>query len=154
MVYIKKSTEYLTRRTVQVFIPLTRFLQKSFVSSNFLVLLRYSFLIFSFISTCMMVSASNIPKYLLVSFLRAFRLQLDLVVRLLPSFVVCQILLLAWHIFLCQIPCLYLDCIFSQFVLGFPILFCFGQKVSCRPCTSSGWSFPAIYWVCIQLCIS
>ena len=30
--------------------------------------------------------------------------------------------------FLCQIPFLYLCCIFSQFVLGFPILFCFWQK--------------------------
>ena len=39
-----------------------------FVSSNFLLLQRFSFSIFSLISTCLMVTASNIPKYLLVSF--------------------------------------------------------------------------------------
>ena len=45
-----------------------RFLQFSLVSSRFLVLLRCAFLIFSFISTCLMVSASYIPKYSKVSF--------------------------------------------------------------------------------------
>ena len=28
------------------------------------------------------------------------------------------------------------------------------KKVWCRPRTSSGWSFPVIYWVCNRLCIS
>ena len=64
LVHFKKSPEYLTRGTAQVFIPLIRFLLDSFVSSSLLVLLRNSFLIFSFISTCLMVSASKIPKYL------------------------------------------------------------------------------------------
>ena len=41
-----------------------RFLQDSFVSSSFLVLLRYSFLISSFISICLMVSTSKMLKYL------------------------------------------------------------------------------------------
>ena len=68
LIHIKKVPEYLTGGTAQVFIPLIRFLQHSFVSSSFLVLLRYSFLIFSFISTCLMVSASKMPKYLYVSF--------------------------------------------------------------------------------------
>ena len=36
----------------------------SFVLRSFLVFLRYSFLIFSSISICLMVSASNIPRHL------------------------------------------------------------------------------------------
>ena len=58
LVHLKKSPEYLTRDTAQVFIPLIRFLLESFVSSSFRVLLRYSFRIVSFICTCLMVSAS------------------------------------------------------------------------------------------------
>ena len=64
LVHSRKGPEYLTRDTAQVFIPLIRFLLLSFVSSSFLVLLRYSFWILSFISTCLMVSASKVPKYL------------------------------------------------------------------------------------------
>ena len=48
LVHLRKGLEYLTRCTAQVFIPLIRFLLLSFVSSSFLVLLRYSFWIFSF----------------------------------------------------------------------------------------------------------
>ena len=47
----------------QLFIPFMRFLLYILVSSRFLFLFRHSFLIFSFISTCLMVSASNIAKY-------------------------------------------------------------------------------------------
>ena len=61
LVHFRKGPEYLTSSTAQVIISLIRFLPDSFVSSNFLVLL-------SFISTCLMVSASRIPKYLFVSF--------------------------------------------------------------------------------------
>ena len=43
-----KHFKNLTRGTGQVFIPLIRFLLYSFVSSNFLVLLKYSFLIYFF----------------------------------------------------------------------------------------------------------
>ena len=68
LVHFKNSLEYLTRSTAQVFIPLIRFLLHSFVSNSFLVILRYSFSIFSFISACLMVSASKMPKYLYVSF--------------------------------------------------------------------------------------
>ena len=68
LVHFKKGPEYLTRDTAQVFIPLIRFRLDSFVSSSVLVLLRYLFWIFPFISTCLMVSASKMPKYLLVSF--------------------------------------------------------------------------------------
>ena len=63
LVHFKKGPKYLTRGTAQVFIPFIRFLQDRFVSSSFLVL-RYSFSIFSFISTCLMVSASKMLKYL------------------------------------------------------------------------------------------
>ena len=67
-VHFKNGPKYLTRRTVQVFIPLMRFLLYTLLSSSFPILLKYSFWIFSFISTSSMVSASNIPKYLHVSF--------------------------------------------------------------------------------------
>ena len=64
VVLLRKGPEYLTRFTAQVFIPLIRFLLLSYVSSSLLVLLRYSFGILFYISTCLMVSASKIPKYL------------------------------------------------------------------------------------------
>ena len=63
----KNDPEYLPRGTTQAFNPLIRFLLYSLVSSSFLVLLRYSFLIFSFISTSLIVSASSCYKYWLVS---------------------------------------------------------------------------------------
>ena len=68
LVHFKNGPGYLTRRSARVFIPFIRYLLYSFVSSIVLVLLKYSFLIFSFISTCLMVSAFNISKYLNVSF--------------------------------------------------------------------------------------
>ena len=45
-----------------------RFLLDCFVSSRFLVLLRYSLRILPFISICLIVSATKMPKYLYVSF--------------------------------------------------------------------------------------
>ena len=63
----KNGPEYLTTGTVLIFIPLLRFLLQSLVSSSFLVLLRYYFLHFPFISDGSMVFASGIPKYLLFS---------------------------------------------------------------------------------------
>ena len=62
LVHFKNDPEYLMKGTTLVFIPLISFLLYSFVLSSFLVLLRYSFFIFSFISACLIVSASNIPK--------------------------------------------------------------------------------------------
>ena len=64
LIHFKNCPEYLMRGTAQVFIPFIRYLLHSLVPSSFLVLLRYSFLILSFISTYLMVSAANIPKYL------------------------------------------------------------------------------------------
>ena len=46
LVHFKNCPEYLTRETVQVFIHMMRFPLSSFIPSSFLVLLRYSFLIF------------------------------------------------------------------------------------------------------------
>ena len=43
LVYLRKGPEYLTSGTAQIFNPLIRFRLESFVSSSFLVLLRYSF---------------------------------------------------------------------------------------------------------------
>ena len=68
LVHFKNDTEYLTKRTAKLFIPLMRSLLYSLVSSSFFVLPRHSFFIFSFISACLMVSASNISKYLYVYF--------------------------------------------------------------------------------------
>ena len=63
VVHCKNGPEYVRRRTTPVLILLIRFPQLSLIS-NIFVLLRYSFLILSFISACLMVSASNIRKYL------------------------------------------------------------------------------------------
>ena len=76
LVHLRKGPEYLTSVTAQVFIPLTRFLLESFVSSSFLVLLRYSFWILSFISTCLMVSASIIIIIIIYSF-RVFHISVN-----------------------------------------------------------------------------
>ena len=46
LVHFKNGPKYLNRGTAQVFIPLIRFQPYSFVSSSFLVLLEFSFLIF------------------------------------------------------------------------------------------------------------
>ena len=62
LVHFKNGYEYLKNRTTSVFILLMRFLQQSLVSRNFLVLLRFSFIIFSFISAYLMMSASNISE--------------------------------------------------------------------------------------------
>ena len=43
LVHFKNVPKYLTRGTAQIFIPLIGFLLDSFVSSSFLVLLRYFF---------------------------------------------------------------------------------------------------------------
>ena len=147
LVHFKKGPEYLTMGTAQVFITLIRFLQHSFVSSSFLVLLRYSFLIFSFISTCLMVSASKIPKYLYVSFSLIF----SWFGSSIPS-VRCRLLFfitsMANFYVSCSIPMTWLyiltACVIFQFF--FHIL----QTVWC---TFGDWSFLAIYWICIQLFI-
>ena len=108
LVHFKSGPEYLTMGTTQAFMPLMRFLLFSLVSSSFLVLLRYSFFLIH-----------------LFPFLLAFWFFLDLAVLFLPSFVFFRFSLWEWYIFLCQIPFLYLDCIFLLFVSESPILFHF-----------------------------
>ena len=121
----KNGPKYLTRRKALVFIPLIRFLLYSFVSSSFLGLLKYCFLIFSFISSCLMVSAASILKYLQVSFSPSV-LTLSWFGSSIPS-VRCRLLLFITSrcIFLSQIPFLYPDYIFWLCVLKFSILFNF-----------------------------
>ena len=108
LVHLRKGPEYPTSGTAQVFIPLIRFLILCFVSSSFLVLLRYSFWIFSFISVCLMVSASKMPKYLLVS----FSASIFILVQFRQLTAVCHFSLQALHTCLCQIPFLCPGCIF------------------------------------------
>ena len=55
---------YLTSGTGQVFISLMIFLLQSLVLRSFLAILRYLSPIFSLITNCLTLSASNIPKYL------------------------------------------------------------------------------------------
>ena len=66
--------------TADRFILFIRFLQYSFVSSRFLVLLRYSFLIFSFISTCWWCQVPISASICRFPFLQAFYFFLDLIV--------------------------------------------------------------------------
>ena len=99
------------------------------------------FLIFSFIYTILILQASNIPKYLYISFSPRVLIFSCLGCPILRFCVVYRFSLLAWHIFLWQIPSLCSFCIFSLLVLGFPILFHFWQKVWCSPCILVDWSF-------------
>ena len=89
-------------------------------------ILDFFFLSFPVVWLCQLPIYPRICRF---PFLQAFWWVLNLVVPLLLLCVVCQFSLLAWHIFLCTIPFLYLDCIFSQFVLGFTIIFRFCWKV-------------------------
>ena len=121
-----------------MFIPLFRFLLYSLVSSSFLVLMRYSFFNFSFISACLMVSASNNPKYLKVSFS--------------PS-----VLIFAWFgnyipFVICHFLLLIISMVFSY--LRVSNVFSFVQAVWCRSCTLCGSYFIGLYEICCRQCIS
>ena len=102
-----------------------RIILKSLVSCSFLVLLRYSFKVFSFISTCLCLLpifswlGSSIPFV-------SYR---------------CPFLIICMAYFLCQILFLYYNSVFLLPVLGFPILFHFWQTVQCCPCTVVDWFF-------------
>ena len=125
LVHFTKGLEYLTKETAQVFVPLIRFLLESFISSSFLILWRYSFLILSFIFNCLMVAALKMPKNLLVSFSPSV-LILSWLGTSIPIVRCCfPLFIISWHIFLCQIPFLCRHCIFPQHILEFPILFHF-----------------------------
>ena len=62
LVHFKNGPDYFTSGKAMVFIPFIRFPWYCLVSSSFLFLPR-CFLNFSFISTFLMVSDSNIPTY-------------------------------------------------------------------------------------------
>ena len=86
LVHFKNDLEYLTRGAAQVLIPLMRFLLQILVSKSFLLFLTFFFLIFSFASVYLMVSASIFPNtsnynyYLLVfQFLRCFFTLINLI---------------------------------------------------------------------------
>ena len=68
LVYFNNGPEYITRITAQVFIPLIRFLLLSLVSRSFRVCLRYAFLVFSFISTCLIVICFQYSQVLVIFF--------------------------------------------------------------------------------------
>ena len=94
-------------------LPLMKFLLQSLVSRSFLVRQRYSFY-FSLhfpLLNCVCFQYSHV----LISFL-LFSCSDFLLILFLPLFVFFHFSLLAWHIFLCQIPFLYPDCIFLLFV--------------------------------------
>ena len=122
------------KRTAQTLILLIRFLLYNSVSSTFLVLLRYSFWFKKKISTCLMMSASNIPMYLSVSFFPKILISLNLVVLFLSSHV-SPFSFRAWNIFLCHIPTLYHQNKSSLRALTFPILFHFWRTVLFRQWT-------------------
>ena len=69
-------------RGEQAFIPLIRFMQYSFVSSSFLILLRYSFLISFHLHLI-----DYVPSICRCHFLQTFKLFLNLVVPFRPSYV-------------------------------------------------------------------
>ena len=120
--YFKNDPEYLTRVSAQVF------LLYSLRSSSFLVLMKFAFFISSpLLYWCPLPIFPNICKF---PFTECSDIFLYLVVLFLPSFLVFRFSLLSWHIFLYQIPSLYLDCISSLPVLGFPIFFIFGEQLN------------------------
>ena len=101
LVHFKNGPEYLVRSIAQMLISFIRFSLQSLVSRSFFISLRYIFLIFSFTVTCLMVSASSIPKYMWFSFFRTFWFFFDLAVLFLPLFFFFYFSLSTWHIFLC-----------------------------------------------------
>ena len=143
LVHFKNGPEYLTKETAQVFIRFIRLQLFSLISSNFLILLRYSFLIFSFISNCLMVSASNIVKYFYVSFSSGvlifswFGRSILSVMSRFPLFIISMA-----H-FLSQIPSLCLGYILTA-CIRVSNSFSFLLRVWCRPCTLGDCSFLAI----------
>ena len=148
---IMRLSNILRGGTAQVFIPMIRFLLHSFVSSHFLVLLRYSFWIFSF--TCLIVSDSKMSQYLYVFFIPSVLILSYVAVPFHISDAVCYFSLQRWHIFLCQIPSPCPDSIFSLRVFINIIIFIIAVILSI--CFSfftrvGGWTFTWV-WVTTRL---
>ena len=123
LVHFKNGPEYLTKDTVQVFIPLMKFLPRSLVSETFLDLLRYLFLFFILSPLVCYCQLRIFPSTCNFPFLQASCFFLILAVLILSLFVFFHFSLLSWHIFLCWIPFLHLDCIFLFFVLVSTVFF-------------------------------
>ena len=126
LVHFIKGLEYLTRGTTQVFILLIRFRQLSFVSSSFLVLIRYSFWIclsFPLVCSC---QPPRCPSICRLRFLWVFYSCLELVVQfrqldaVLPLFItsIAQFFMtnsipMSWVYILTE--CIRVSCYFSFF---------------------------------------
>ena len=95
LVYFKKGPEYLTRETIQVFIPLMKLLLQKLLPRSFLLHPKFSFFTLSFI--CIMVFVSNIPTYLQFSFsldalmLSGFGCSFPSIVSLFPLFIISMV---------------------------------------------------------------
>ena len=83
---------------------------QTIVISIFWDTLSYFFLSFPLVWSCQLPISPSICRF---PFLRAFWLLLDLVLRLLPSYIVFSFSLLTRCVFLCQIPFLYLNYILT-----------------------------------------
>ena len=116
LVHFKNGQEYFTTGTVQVYIPVMRFLLQSLVSRSFLILQRHSFLMFSLISVCLLVSVSNIYKFFKFSFSPKILLISWFGFSILSVASVFQLFVFSMAHFQCQIPFQYPDCIFLLFV--------------------------------------
>ena len=106
----KNGPQYTARWTALLLILLMGFLLQIFVWKTFLVHLRYFYLIFSFIATCLMVSTTRIPQYF--PFLQTFLFFPELDVLFIPLFVFFHFSFRVWYIFLYQTPFLYPGSIF------------------------------------------
>ena len=132
LVHFKNGPGYITRGTAQVFILLMRY---SLGSSCFFVLLRYSFLNF-FLHLHLFDGVRLQYSQVFAGFFFSEHPDFSwLGSSILLSCAVSRFSLLAWRIFLCHIPSLCLDWIFSLSILWFPILFYFRQIIWYRTLT-------------------
>ena len=90
------------KASVQVFIPLMKFLQQSFVSRSFLVLLRYSYFLF-FISFVGWWPSPIFPRTCKLFFLRVFCFFPHVAALFLLMFVIFRFSWLSWHTFLAKL---------------------------------------------------
>ena len=125
LVYFKND---LTRWTVQEFIPLMRFLLQSLVSNIFLIFLGFPLLFFILSPLVRWCELQIFPSTCHFSFLQGLWFFFDLAVLFLLLFIFFHFSFIAWHIFPCQIPFLYLDCIFLLSIPGSSVLFSYFEN--------------------------
>ena len=127
LVCLKNGSEYLTRRTAQVFISLMRYLLAWFgLFFSFSWDTKFLFFLSSpliwWYPLSILPSTCNFPFLIVFWFFSWFgSIYLPL----------CEVSRFswAWRLLLCRIPSPYPDSIFSLPVFGFPVLFYFCQKV-------------------------